>query len=126
MEVNGPPFESPNASGDNVLFGVSCTSPTFCKAVGQGNYGLTTPITALVESWNGSNWSIDPTPNSQNTFLNFVSCASDKSCMATGEWLGVGVRPEPVEAWNGNDWTTVPGPSDTGSTFVVACGNSMG
>jgi hypothetical protein len=70
---------SPVTSG-NDLHGVSCKSPTSCQAV--GNAGTRT----LVESWNGSTWSVaaSPSPGTQITVLSGVSCTSAASCTAVG------------------------------------------
>jgi hypothetical protein len=48
-----------NSSVDNVLDSVSCTSTTFCVAVGQQSSGGE----PLAEEWNGSSWSIVATPD---------------------------------------------------------------
>ena len=37
----------------------------------------------LVESWNGTSWSVVPSPGSGDA-LNWVSCASASACMAAG------------------------------------------
>ncbi len=64
---------------------VSCATATSCEAVGlsiQGGTGLT-----LAESWNGSSWSIQSTPNpagSTSSYLYGVACPSTTACIATG------------------------------------------
>jgi hypothetical protein len=41
---------------------VSCTSPTECMAVGrEGVFG--TSFSSLSEQWNGTQWTMTPTPN---------------------------------------------------------------
>ena len=55
---------SPNAPGatQNGLGGVSCASATFCFAVGSSSTASSATKT-LIERWNGSKWSVVPSPN---------------------------------------------------------------
>jgi hypothetical protein len=76
------------------LMGVSCTSATFCMAVGTG------PTSGLSEEWNGSKWSIITTPGGAN-LGQAVSCTSASACTAVGS---------AVARWNGTTWSTQPNP----------------
>jgi hypothetical protein len=76
-----------SGSGLNQLDGVSChPAPDLCQAVGfYLDKELGTNQT-LVESWNGTTWSIVPSPNvvtGDNDFLG-VSCGAARSCQAVG------------------------------------------
>jgi hypothetical protein len=85
------PSPRPDFGGSN-LYGVSCTSPTNCLAVGTAShtpppwYGFTT----FVERWNGTAWAIVPSPNPNpgdgvwGFALNSVSCTSTTNCFAVG------------------------------------------
>lgn len=54
---------SPNhGTGPNQLFGVSCASSSSCTAVGTYTNSSSFNQT-LAESWNGTKWSIKPSPN---------------------------------------------------------------
>ena len=58
---------SPNRGGSNggsVLYGVSCVSATACNAAGSYIHTSTSGSTGrtLIESWNGTNWSVVPSP----------------------------------------------------------------
>src|SRR5436190_7774794 len=67
---------SPSRQGDNGLSAVSCSSPTFCVAVGTYVAPKSGPKT-LVERWDGQRWSILASPNATDPFgsqLNGVSC----------------------------------------------------
>lgn len=77
---------SPNPSGakNSHLDVVSCTTTTFCMAVGR-SAATKTSQTELVERWNGTKWSIVPTPNSTQSGLGGVSCTTARFCMAVGE-----------------------------------------
>lgn len=100
-------MRSPTESTDSALEGLSCISASFCMAVGQytitvagiscpsaasctavGSYVNTSGVSqTLVESWNGSAWSIAPSPNQSNgqNQLLAVSCATTTSCAAVGD-----------------------------------------
>ncbi len=112
---------SPNhRTGDNSLNGVSCLSPTSCIAVGSYDKNETQYVATLVESWNGSLWSIVPSPNPYaNQFevagdnLSGVSCISSTFCVAVGVAYaagGPGGELTAVLAWNGTTWSIVPSP----------------
>jgi hypothetical protein len=76
-----------NAADAN-LFAVSCTSST-CTAVGNFDDGGTGVGESLVEHWDGTAWSIEPTPSpggATQTYLRGVSCASPTACTAVGEY----------------------------------------
>ncbi len=78
------PSPSPGI-GYNQVNGVSCASKDACSVVGYYN-PKTAGTRILVESWDGSRWSLVPTPNPgiMDRTLNGVSCASKDACMAAG------------------------------------------
>jgi len=105
---------SPNTSStqSNALDGVSCTSAQFCVAV--GNYDDSTPAQTLVETWDGTSWSITPSPNSSTSEANYldgVSCLSAASCQAVGTQVTGTVLVPLAESWNGAAWTIEPTPA---------------
>ena len=67
---------SPNrGSGDNQLNGVSCTSATSCVAVGwEGNAAGKAKI--VIESWDGTSWSLVPSPTEERAANSMVCHAS--------------------------------------------------
>ena len=75
---------SPNpGSTFNVLTAVSCVSPGACTAVGKyNNPGVEL---TLIESWNGTKWTVtnSPSPGTRD-LLSGVSCASAATCTAAG------------------------------------------
>ena len=106
---------SPNTSPtqDNLLKAVSCSGPSACVAVGYytnaGGHQQT-----LIESWNGSAWSIVPSPNSSPTLddlLGGVSCSSPSACVAVGAHFTAGNDQTLIESWNGSAWSIVPSPN---------------
>jgi hypothetical protein len=121
---------TPDPSGTGVGFynpaltGVSCVSPGTCIAVGRFA-DLT-----LAERWNGTNWTIQPTPNPSTiqSTLYSVSCPSASACIAVGTQYG-GIN-DPVdvtlaEAFDGSTWTAQRTPSlaEGGSAYLygVSC-----
>ena len=108
---------SPNTSSSqsNFLNGVSCVSSTSCIAVGSYYNGSVDQT--LVESWNGTSWSIVASPNtssSQYNYLNSVSCVSSNSCTAVGNYSNSQTL---VESWNGTSWSIVASPNVPGSQY---------
>ncbi len=107
-------------SGDNLLFGVSCSSPTGCVAVGS-SYSSTAVWQTLIESWDGTSWTIaaSPDPGSGDNSLNAVSCATSTNCLAVGaESNTAGTQADRetlAESWNGTSWTALTSP-DPGGT----------
>jgi virginiamycin B lyase len=132
----GPPSSwkivaSPNPTGryrGGVLNSVSCTSTTNCFAVGLGD--ATGQNQPLAEQWNGTHWTIVPTPapaNGGEGVLNAVSCTSTTNCLA----VGGGDAGTLAERWNGKHWSTTPittgpelfGVSCTSASLCYAVGN---
>ena len=88
----------------NDLAAVSCVSATGCTAVGSsGNQSAT-----LVESWNGTAWSVVPSPTSADEILSGVSCVSATACTAVG--FSTSPNRTLVESWDGTAWSVVPSP----------------
>lgn len=100
----------PNPGPKNgVLKAVDCVSANDCLAV--GGYGTSSGTkAALVERWNGSSWSVQPTlsiPNTSWVQFESISCPTTTSaCWAVG---GVtysnGIRVPLIARWNGSSWT---------------------
>jgi hypothetical protein len=120
---------TPNQVGvpGSQLNGVSCASRRSCTAVGMdGDPNSGTPF-MLVERWDGSRWSIQPTPSAGGLdgALGDVSCPSVTMCTAVGATAGDYVR---VERWNGIAWSIQPTPdvNVNGSSFFsgVSCASA--
>jgi len=81
---------SPALGGNNDYFNSnSCTSSTFCMAVGAYNLAGHTP--GLSEVLSAGNWVAEPVPSPSqgvNIFANEVSCASPASCLFVGQHWG--------------------------------------
>jgi hypothetical protein len=111
---------SPNPTGStgSHLNGVACVTATNCTAVGY-SATASTPGRALVERWNGTNWSIVPSPvpaGSTGSYLNGVACVSATSCTAVGYYTTASSTGRTlVERWNGTKWSIAPSPNASGS-----------
>jgi hypothetical protein len=104
------PTPQPAGAGAWLLDGVSCRSATSCTAVG---YQQTTPSAAerpLVETWNGTTWSVGTMPDVATA----ISCTSAVACTA--------VAGADIEAWNGTAWRVQPTPARPGAALSgVSC-----
>lgn len=97
---------------------VSCTAANACTAV--GSYTREGSTATLIERWNGTEWSIQESPNpseSTNARLQGVACASSSACTAVGYYLtSAGSNALLAESWNGTTWSLQAVPSPVGST----------
>ncbi|HVX20115.1 MAG TPA: hypothetical protein VHB02_02070 [Acidimicrobiales bacterium] len=142
----------PTTQPDSALVSVSCPSASFCVAVGDqastpSTLTPTTPITIgptnavpLIEQWNGSAWTIVPSPTTGETDLTSVSCASSTFCVAVGTSFTASATTVTtvVDRWDGTTWsasrvpsaaTTVRlalGVSCTSATFCMLVGVQFG
>jgi hypothetical protein len=115
------PDTSPTA--DNLLWGVSCTSPTACTAVGSAEVGA--DYDTLIESWNGTVWSIVPSPSLTSPYaeLSGLSCSSQTDCTAVG-FEDTNGEQTLIESWNGTTWSIVPSPNP--SSIPGLSGDALG
>ena len=115
IEPNPHPRPFGGPGGDNELGSVYCASRDACMAVGDSGWGsgFNSVRVTLAEHWNGSDWSVQPTPSPiQLDELNSVSCSSVGSCIAVGYYTNrAGDATLPlVERWHGGRWSVVPTP----------------
>ncbi|MGN6662670.1 MAG: hypothetical protein ACTHK6_00470 [Solirubrobacterales bacterium] len=128
-----PPL--PGGVSEGAFEGVSCSSASACTAV--GNYReATSPFNrrTLAESWNGVAWTIQASPNPAeakgNVNLHAVSCLSESSCFAVGQYVSAGEAGEVTEektlaeSWNGVAWTIQASPNPAGAKFSSLTGVS--
>ncbi len=127
---------SPNAgSGNNYLYGVSCTSTSFCAAVG---YYIDSAGVAqtLADTYDGSAWTASASTNtssSQTNYLYGVSCVSASFCASAGYWSQDPLTLSSAtmaEIYNGSSWSSPSGlssssqPVNGNRLFGVACVSS--
>jgi len=106
----------PTPGYNSVLQGVTAVSSNDVWAAGF--FEDTSPGTqqTLTEHWDGSTWTIVPSPNAGPTqnFLFGVSAASSNDVWAVGwYWSGSFTHPESLH-WNGSSWNVVPVPDPGG------------
>lgn len=106
---------SPNTSSTetNLLDAVTCTSASDCWAAGHyiTDEGMQQ---TLIQHWNGTSWSIVPSPNTgatQHNVLKSVTCASTSDCWAVGYHDSGGVAQTLIERWNGISWSIIASPN---------------
>ena len=122
------------ATGQAGLSGVSCSSARVCMAVGTRLVG--SPVRkgrTLAERWNGTAWTVKPTPNPKgatNSNLYAVSCSAENACMAVGMYESA-AAPQGIpfaEAWNGKTWAIKRVPNPKGGTdgglYGVSCASA--
>lgn len=130
------PTVDPLGATSSQLNSVSCAKSNVCVGVGQYKSSTGTTLT-LAERWDGSTWSIIPTPNPAEAILAStlisVSCATPTTgCTAVGYYLGrVGPAGSAykyrtlIEQLRHGSWTIKPSPNPSGTTngvlFGVSC-----
>ena len=108
---------SPAGTTSAALRAVSCTSATFCEAVGSFRNGFSADV-PLAEIWDGTSWSAQPVPAPSGqtlALLSGVSCTSASFCEATGN------SPPFAEMWDGTSWTLQAMPAGVGA---VSCASA--
>jgi hypothetical protein len=116
---------TPNSAGKHTeLATISCTAASKCTAVGKWlGVGVGESVEnyhALIEQWNGSEWSqLSPNTGLANSELSAVSCPSASMCMAvSGGWTAESDRL--VERWNGTEWLKESITMPVGSYFYLS------
>ena len=124
-----------SASEDNFLWGVSCTSTSFCMADGYYDEPGGDQLT-LIEKWASGTWTISPSPNpspaasTANDSLSSVSCVSSQFCMAAGDYENPSdVQQNLIERWTGAKWQILKSPNtsshlENGLYAGVSCGST--
>ena len=123
------PMATPTGGQVISLDGVSCTSGSACTAVGSYFSQVAGPLN-LAETWNGTAWRVQATPNPMTqgrNQLNSVSCTSPRACTAVGVDAASDFAPPGgfAEAWDGTRWrlqaTPVPPGTVLTELFTVSC-----
>ncbi len=111
------PYPTSGVSGAP-LTGVSCPSAESCTAV--GHYDVPAGLRqALVETWNGTTWTMTASSAASSEELNGVDCLA-AGCIAVGD----ASQPFPLtlaEQSSGGAWSvqTTPNPSDTSFSYEL-------
>jgi hypothetical protein len=101
----------------NTLNGVFAISPSDAWAVGSDSSG-TSDQTTLTMHWNGTSWTIVPSPSPGTLGLNAlygVSANAANDVWAVGSFTNVGEYSKSlILHWNGSSWSQVPSPNAPG------------
>jgi hypothetical protein len=106
--------------GENALNGVSAVSSDDVWAVGywQPEKKVSAAFNTLTEHWDGTSWSVVPSPtvpSSGSNTLTSVTALSDHNVWAVGYYFdSKGVRKTLIEHYDGADWSIVPSPNPGG------------
>ena len=112
---------NPNGAESSHLNDVSCTSATACTAVGSytSYVGTIGRQFALAERWDGTAWTIQPTPDLPGPYgysMEGVSCTSATACTAVGYYRNsAGKLVTLAERWDGSSWTVQSTPNPDGA-----------
>jgi len=126
------PVQGPSGAVITSFEALSCSSSQTCEAVGSYSTDVSTSAgPSLAEVWNGTSWTVQPTPNPAGAAfasLNAVSCTAAGSCEAGGYSSTTLSSPDlqaVAEGWNGTAWTlqdAVAPPGATSNAFNgVSC-----
>ena len=114
------PIALPGNLTSGSLISTSCTTPSFCMAVGYAYY-QDTDEQPIAYSWNGSTWTSSSMANGELIYADSVSCAGLDFCAVSA------YNPGPVNSviiWNGSTWLpaqNVPTPASGGSLYGISC-----
>jgi len=119
---NGKNWSVVSSSGpglaSNTLNGLVAISAHNIWATGEdtNSVGPSAPFAPLIENWNGSSWSIVPTPlQGTSDFLNGITAVSARNMWAVGDYRSsidpMGPYFTLIEHWNGIAWSVVESPS---------------
>jgi hypothetical protein len=107
------PNPAPPAGEGYALLSVRCLTGSDCWAVGAVLGGAqNNPLGTLTETWNGSVWTVIPSPTpagAVGAVLEGVSCASQANCWAVGFTTDANgdALTMLTESWNGSAWSIV-------------------
>jgi hypothetical protein len=123
MNFNGAtwtvvPVQQPGGTNTAALNGVTAVAANDIWAVGDVKSASGIAIGTLTEHWNGSAWSIVPSPTAAGTFPALTAVAArgagDVYAVGFAQPSG-GVTQGLILRWNGSTWSQDTDP--TGSTF---------
>ena len=110
-------FPAPTPPFSSKLLGVSAVAANDVWAVGSNapQSGFVPPQ-PLIEHWDGSQWTVVPSPNPNGwSWLNAVAAVASNDVWAVGESISEAV----FMHWDGTEWTVVPSPDDAGERFAI-------
>ena len=125
-------------TGASQLNGVVAVVPNDAWAVGfsRGGAAQTAPTLTLIEHWDGTSWSVVPSPNVgpnsiyQSNRLEGITAVSANDIWAFGSYFaasGSGHQSTLLLHWDGACWTIAPSPNPTKDGFFrISCLRGFG
>ena len=112
---------SPNLNQfTNVLWGTDALSSNSAWAVGRADTGTVPTSRPVIERWNGTRWSISPSPLPPGGGeLRDVDATSAANAWAVGFTASSTGYDTLIERWNGTSWRIVPSPSVSAQNYLV-------
>lgn len=106
---------APAGAKTSTLNAVAAVAANNAWAVGT-DFSAAGPQLTLIEHWDGSAWSVVPSPNlgSDLNQLNGVAAVSANNVWAVGNTLANGIIETQIQHWNGSAWSVVPSPNMPG------------
>src|SRR5262249_8306822 len=111
------PTPNPTGAPGAYLSSASCPAPSLCIAAGSRTDSTGTPTGTLVELWDGTHWTIVPTPKpagAKGAELDGISCGVSV-CLAAGAIDNPSGQLPLAERWDYNHWTILPTPKPPGA-----------
>jgi alpha-tubulin suppressor-like RCC1 family protein len=112
------PVTGPAGAGSATLSGVADLGPQDAWAVGDSATEFGTSQRTLIEHWNGTSWSIVPSPDPETgagafDVLTSISATGPDDVWAAG-WFSPGENfiALLLEHWNGTSWSLIPPPTE--------------
>ena len=130
--VSMPPVPGTNPNNEFVLDAIQANSPTDVWAVGKSvNAASPSSATTLTEHWNGTAWSIvpSPSPGTGASLTGVTTSNASNSVWAVGvdQPSGSATAQTLTLNWNGTAWVTVPSPNaSTGPTVLNSVSTTPG
>jgi hypothetical protein len=120
-----------NPSGVEYALGsVQAISPTNVWAVGEAlNADTLASEGTLIEHWNGTSWSVIPSPSpGTGDYLNGVTASSSSDVWAVGSYFPSGSSYEQTLTldWNGTAWSTVSSPTASNGSALASASTTPG
>ena len=120
-----PPQNVGSGSTSSLLNSVACAGMSFCEAVGQ-SMDSSSNTHNLVESWNGSAWTIATSPDNTHVSGATINDLSDVNCISATVCTAVGSAGATAAAlqttvlnWNGTAWSLGTSPNGSGTASAL-------
>ena len=106
---------STSPANNDVLWAVTAVSANDVWAAGNSVDRVSGNYNTLIEHWNGSAWSVVPSPNPSSSIYNFlwgIEALSSSDIWVVGRSYTGSSYPGLTEHWDSNTWSIVPSPSE--------------